>query len=76
MKEVDGSIEVSIDALILIFELQKLKTNFVFLVTHIGNDAPANGKSVDTVGHNIFLQTRAVNGYGASSTHFCVATKI
>ena len=25
------------------------KTNFVFLVTHIGKDAPANGKSVNSV---------------------------
>ena len=29
MKEVDGSIEVGIDALESIFELQKLKMNFV-----------------------------------------------
>ena len=49
IKGVEGSIEISIDALEPIFEVQKLKTNFVFLVTHLGNDAPANAKSVESV---------------------------
>ena len=67
MKEVECSIEVSIDALESIFEVQKLKNEFRFSGHTHRKGCSRNGKSVETVCHQPYVSQSAAEVFSMHS---------